>query len=184
MDQFDQLQTNTEDTQPKSLFEQWNAIGYPKQGNKAKVKKFWDDYFKIEKEIYAQILSVPDEVISGSLSELAQKFRQPVLIMMGFMDGTNDSLKNPYTLEELTEDTQVSLEYDFSVLYKNMVKAKADWLYHLPQWSRIFSEEKLQELYQEQIRSGMIVKPAKIGRNDPCPCGSGKKYKYCCGRTA
>ncbi|RLE27718.1 SEC-C domain-containing protein, partial [Candidatus Acetothermia bacterium] len=23
---------------------------------------------------------------------------------------------------------------------------------------------------------------AKVGRNDPCPCGSGKKYKYCCGR--
>ena len=26
-----------------------------------------------------------------------------------------------------------------------------------------------------------IVKPAKVGRNDPCPCGSGKKYKKCCG---
>jgi len=25
---------------------------------------------------------------------------------------------------------------------------------------------------------------AKIGRNDPCPCGSGKKYKKCCGRAA
>jgi len=24
--------------------------------------------------------------------------------------------------------------------------------------------------------------PKKIGRNDPCPCGSGKKYKKCCGR--
>ena len=23
---------------------------------------------------------------------------------------------------------------------------------------------------------------SKIGRNDPCPCGSGKKYKKCCGR--
>jgi len=23
---------------------------------------------------------------------------------------------------------------------------------------------------------------SKVGRNDPCPCGSGKKYKYCCGR--
>ena len=23
---------------------------------------------------------------------------------------------------------------------------------------------------------------AKVGRNDPCPCGSGKKYKKCCGR--
>ena len=27
-----------------------------------------------------------------------------------------------------------------------------------------------------------IVKPAKIYPNDPCPCGSGKKYKKCCGR--
>ena len=27
-------------------------------------------------------------------------------------------------------------------------------------------------------------KVQKVGRNDPCPCGSGKKYKYCCGRNA
>ena len=26
-----------------------------------------------------------------------------------------------------------------------------------------------------------ITTPKKIGRNDPCPCGSGKKYKHCCG---
>jgi preprotein translocase subunit SecA len=24
----------------------------------------------------------------------------------------------------------------------------------------------------------------RVGRNDPCPCGSGKKYKHCCGRNA
>jgi len=29
-----------------------------------------------------------------------------------------------------------------------------------------------------------VKEPAKVGRNDPCPCGSGKKYKNCCGRTA
>ena len=28
-----------------------------------------------------------------------------------------------------------------------------------------------------------VVKPKKVGRNDPCPCGSGKKYKQCCGRN-
>ncbi|WP_414647875.1 SEC-C metal-binding domain-containing protein [Desulfitobacterium sp.] len=28
------------------------------------------------------------------------------------------------------------------------------------------------------------VATLKIGRNDPCPCGSGKKYKKCCGITA
>jgi uncharacterized protein YecA (UPF0149 family) len=26
-----------------------------------------------------------------------------------------------------------------------------------------------------------VRKEAKVGRNDPCPCGSGKKYKKCCG---
>jgi uncharacterized protein YecA (UPF0149 family) len=26
-------------------------------------------------------------------------------------------------------------------------------------------------------------RPHKIGRNDPCPCGSGKKFKHCCMRT-
>lgn len=29
---------------------------------------------------------------------------------------------------------------------------------------------------------GTIIKEAKVGRNDPCPCGSGKKYKKCCGK--
>ena len=28
-----------------------------------------------------------------------------------------------------------------------------------------------------------VRKGAKVGRNDPCPCGSGKKYKNCCGRN-
>lgn len=32
-------------------------------------------------------------------------------------------------------------------------------------------------------KSQPIRKQKKIGRNDPCPCGSGKKYKKCCGRT-
>ena len=42
---------------------------------------------------------------------------------------------------------------------------------------------KALELYKEQKSSTTIVKPKKIGRNDPCPCGSGKKYKKCCGRN-
>ena len=28
-----------------------------------------------------------------------------------------------------------------------------------------------------------VVKTVKVGRNDPCPCGSGKKYKKCCGQN-
>ncbi len=33
----------------------------------------------------------------------------------------------------------------------------------------------------ENKPTGTIVKGKKVGRNDPCPCGSGKKYKNCCG---
>ena len=35
---------------------------------------------------------------------------------------------------------------------------------------------------QEPAKKKPVVKGEKIGRNDPCPCGSGKKYKNCCGR--
>ncbi len=35
----------------------------------------------------------------------------------------------------------------------------------------------------EKPKKKPVVKVKKIGRNDPCPCGSGKKYKNCCGRN-
>jgi SEC-C motif-containing protein len=41
-----------------------------------------------------------------------------------------------------------------------------------------------QWLYDEgDIVPKTIVRATpKVGRNDPCPCGSGKKYKHCCGK--
>ena len=63
-----------------------------------------------------------------------------------------------------------------------MVGAKAEWLYTLPQWDGIFSKAKRDELYKIQKSSKTIIKAPKVGRNDPCPCGSGLKYKKCCGK--
>ena len=37
---------------------------------------------------------------------------------------------------------------------------------------------------KKEIRSQTPVRSQKVGRNDPCPCGSGKKYKKCCGAVA
>ena len=87
-------------------------------------------------------------------------------------------------IEEMDEDTKVSLAFDKEKLYKNMVDAKADWLYNLPAWDEIFDAETKHALYLEQKKSGTVVVGKKIGRNDPCPCGSGKKYKKCCGKNA
>lgn len=165
-----------------ALLQEWREIAYSQQTDRAQLQNFWTDYFMIEKGIYEKLLSNPEEVVKGTVKELAEKYDVEVLTMVGFLDGINDSLKIPNPIEEMDENTEVNLGYDLETLYKNMVDAKADWLYELPQWDNIFSEEKRKELYKEQKKSGTIVKGPKIGRNDPCPCGSGKKYKKCCGR--
>lgn len=165
-----------------TLYQQWQNIAYDETADRSQLEKFWGTYFQIEKEIYEKLLSNPDEVVKGTVKELAEKFGQEVLTMIGFLDGINESLLIEIDLDTVEEDTVVSLAFDKERLYKNMVAAKADWLYELPQWKEIYSEEELKRLYKEQKESTTIRKEKKIGRNDPCPCGSGKKYKKCCGR--
>ena len=83
----------------------------------------------------------------------------------------------------MDDDTEVCFVFDKELLYKNMVDAKADWLYELPQWDKIFTEEKKKVLYKEQKNARTINVEKKVYPNDPCPCGSGKKYKKCCGKN-
>ena len=166
----------------KSLLEQWRDTAYSKEMDNAQLQNFWAGYFNIEKEIYEQLLNAPDTEVKGTVKELAEKYGQTVMTMVGFLDGINDSLKTENPIETMDENTEVSLAFDKEKLYKNMVDAKADWLYELPQWNEIFDTEQKKALYLEQKKSGTIVKEKKIGRNDPCPCGSGKKYKKCCGK--
>lgn len=164
------------------LLDQWRKIAYNEQADRNQLQTFWANYFNIEKGIYEQLLDDPDTEVRGTVKELAEKYGQDVMTMTGFLDGINESLKEANPIEEMEEDTEVNLVFDKALLYKNMVAAKADWLYELPQWEKIFTAEERKALYKEQRESGTIRKEKKIGRNDPCPCGSGKKYKKCCGR--
>ena len=165
-----------------TLLETWRSLAYGDGLDDKKKEELWTNYFTIEKGIYEKILSNPTEVVEGTVKELAEKYGTEVLIMTGFLDGINESLKVENPIEELEDTTEVSLEYDPEKLYKNMVDAKADWLYNLEEWDNLLTPERRKELYKEQKLSGTVIKEKKVGRNDPCPCGSGKKYKYCCGR--
>ncbi|MCD7818002.1 MAG: SEC-C domain-containing protein [Lachnospiraceae bacterium] len=165
-----------------SLLESWRETAYSQQTDKKVLQKFWSDYFMMEKGIYEKLLANPEEAVTGTVKELAEKYEVSVMTMTGFLDGIDESLKQPNPIEEMDEDTEVSLDFDNEKLYKNMVDAKADWLYNLPAWKEIFDEEKRHDLYMEAKKMNTVVKGKKIGRNDPCPCGSGKKYKFCCGR--
>ena len=165
-----------------ALLEKWREIAYNESADKNELQALWQDYFQEEKEIYAELLKNPEDVVKGTVKELADKYEVSVMTMTGFLDGINDSLKEQNPIEEMEEDTVVNLGFEKELLYKNMVAAGADWLYNLEEWEPIFDEEKRKELYKEQKSSTTVVKEEKIYPNDPCPCGSGKKYKKCCGK--
>lgn len=164
------------------LLEQWRNTAYSQEADAKALNALWQKYFELEKAVYEELLEDPKKEVKGTVKELAERYNMELLQMVGFLDGINDSLVAPNPIETMKEDTEVSLKFDTEKLYKNMVAAKADWLYNLPQWDKIYDEAKRKELYMEQKKSGTIVKGHKVGRNDPCPCGSGKKYKHCCGR--
>ena len=167
------------------LLKDWRDHAYSLDDRTPEGKQFWLNYFGVEQGIYKQILSNPDEIIECTVKELAEKFGLDIMPMVGFLDGINESLVKPNPIETMDEDTVVSLKFDKEKLYKNMIDAKADWLYGLPQWEKIFDADTLKNLTKEAKNMHTVIRTEKkVGRNDPCPCGSGKKYKFCCGKAA
>ena len=81
-------------------------------------------------------------------------------------------------MDRISEET---VEYIFRVQVMPQPKFRTK-----PVLSSIPGTQKLQSVKQSQTQqqnhSDSPSIPGKIGRNDPCPCGSGKKYKKCCGR--
>ncbi len=161
------------------LYEEWFKKAYKSDGTTNNA--LWDKYLPLEQKIYEYILENKVTEIKGTVKELAEKFNMSTIFFAGFIDGINGTQEKAVDLENLNEDSDIELKIDFEILYKKMVEYKADHLYNLPQWDNIFSEEHRKVLYKGQKSSKTYVREAKIGRNEPCPCGSGKKYKKCCG---
>ena len=99
--------------------------------------------------------SIPDSVIK----KVASKYPN-------FMEIINKTLDKKYTLEELLK------EYKSEYL-KNRLYSSATVLYCSKAFSDVFD---VISTPKEEPKTTQ-----KVGRNDPCPCGSGKKYKNCCG---
>ncbi|MCH5264434.1 MAG: SEC-C domain-containing protein [Lachnospiraceae bacterium] len=167
-----------------ALLQEWRDYAYSEEMQNSKDgEKFWQNYFALEKGIYEQLLSSPSDIVEGTVEELAAKYDVPLSMMVGFLDGINESLKEENPIDTMEKDTTVKIDIDLEKLYYNMVGCNAEWLYNLPQWDDLLTKERRKELYLEQKKSGTVHNEnRKVGRNDPCPCGSGKKYKHCCGR--
>ena len=166
-----------------ALLEQWRSTAYSETLNKGELQRLWTKYFELENFIYAKLLADTQTDGNGTVIVFPALYVVTIMTMTGFLDCINDILKEENPIETLEEDTVVSLAFDTEKLYKNMVAASADWLYELPEWNDIYDEDTRKALYKEQKLSTTVVNEAKVYPNDPCPCGSGKKYKKCCGRN-
>ena len=62
-----------------SLLQNWRDIAYNQEADKKQLQQFWTNYFLIEKNIYEQLLSNPDEVVKGT----------PTPVSYGFIDSNN-----------------------------------------------------------------------------------------------
>ena len=165
-----------------SYFTQWQDL--MNQQTEETIDEFWQEYAGTEQRVYQNILANYPEKLAGKFSDLVAKFEAKPEIFMGFMDGINPSLKEAKDLENVTDDTELEFDIDYEALYFNMLKAEADYLYTLEEWLNVFDEDKLKSIIKDYKRSKIVRVAKKPGRNDPCPCGSGKKYKNCCGKNA
>lgn len=165
-----------------TLYNEWKEL--IENQTEETFQDFWKEYSEAETTIYSDILDRPEEKLTGTLGELASGYDVRPVIFMGFLDGINTSLKKGNDFENFDETSQVEIEIEPETLFYNMLAAGADYLYGLPQWIDILGEDKMKEIAKKYKQSKTVVKGKKIGRNEPCPCGSGKKYKHCCGRTS
>ena len=166
-----------------TIYENWIKSAYDTGGNT--IKKYWDVHMPLEQKVYEDMLTTKNTEISGTVAELAEQYGMSPESVVGFLDGISGALDTDYDVTELTEDSKIHGNVDFEVLYKKMVEYKASHLIALPQWDNVFSAEERERLYKEQKTAGTVVREGeKTGRNDPCPCGSGKKFKKCCGAAA
>lgn len=78
--------------------------------------------------------------------------------------GDNIKLPNFKTAEKMIE------------IFQNVYNSISKWVLKGHASCEVFEEEK-------KYMKPLPAKSQKIGRNEPCPCGSGKKYKNCCGRS-
>lgn len=166
-----------------SLYKEWKKL--IESQNEESYPRFWEEYSDAEIKIYSDILANKDTVISGTFEELQKKYEVRNLMFMGFLDGVNTSLNDDeLDLDSIAPESDIKLDIDFEKLFFNMLDADADHLFSLDEWNDVLSEDDRRRIYKDYKRSKIVHVEKKPGRNDPCPCGSGKKYKKCCGKNA
>lgn len=145
-------------------------------------RELWGTYYTQETEAYKMILANKNFEIKGTAKAVAEGFNMEPAILAPFIEGINTSLEKEVDVKAVEEETEIEMTILPEKLYYNMLNAKAKWLYELKEWNDVLPESKRVEITRAWREAQQAVSTKTVGRNDPCPCGSGKKYKNCCGK--
>lgn len=162
------------------LFEQWTNMTSSAAAQTSGA--FWKDYDNLETHFYEVLLDEAKETTEhkGTVADLAAHYEVDPVPFTGILSGINESLKEPVDLADLEADSEIAFDVDLEELYRNMLNAKAEHLYTLSEWDPLYSEDERREIRRDWLEKRTAHTAHSVGRNDPCPCGSGKKYKNCC----
>lgn len=148
-----------------SLLEEWRSIAYDYTKSKEEVDTFWKDYFNKEEQFYNKLLNISEHPILDTVENFACKFNVDIITMTGFLDGINDSLKAPNNIENMTEKTIITLDYNAEVLYENAIKSNAKHIYNLSIWDKILPNRN----NEAQSSKNNYVKNSTVINIPKCP---------------
>lgn len=173
------------------LIEDTNAYEYARgQGLVALVALVFDgqlsrefvmDYFKrlmAERReepsgyFHAEIICCCDDLYPEEVYPEIRSLYEDHVVETGIinLDSINRTLKR--AKEEVLQESRQNPRYQLLT----------DTIGEMRTWAS-FNQERFDDATSGDLKAKTIVKEAKIGRNEPCPCGSGKKYKKCCGKN-
>lgn len=151
---------------------------------------------EIKEKLYETAVKLYDEKEQEFTGERMREIERVVLLRsvdLKWMDHIDamDQLKQGIGLRAYRQRDPVQ-EYQFeaSAMFEEMIynikEEAVKILYHVrvekaPERERV--AEPIATNQDDSLKKKPVVKDKKIGRNDPCPCGSGKKYKQCCGKN-
>src|SRR6056297_149616 len=133
----------------------WGYIGYSDQYWLEKDNKNYEKALKILKEAYNRSTVDENDDIVERLTGLHIAIKEKEL--------------EEY-LKKKEPDGKRPIVPKYRTLYQDLLEKR----------KRIATKSERKNMYKNNGQT--IVKSRKIGRNEPCPCGSGKKYKKCCGK--
>ena len=133
----------------------WGYIGYSDQYWLEKDNKNYEKALKILNEAYNRsTLDESDDIVER---------------LTGLHIAIKEKELEEY-LKKKKSDEKRPIVPEYSTLYQELLEKRR----------RITTKLERKNIYKNNGQT--IVKGRKIGRNEPCPCGSGKKYKKCCGK--